>query len=224
MNYFELIQKVAVLPGVNLREPQSFDTLDSQVIKLKNAVNQALKSVYSCRDWKFRTREKVFQVSAGNKYFDWTNGKILAVSLQENSGEKTGLTYAPDCSSFFQYGKPFCYAVEFGKVILFPIPNSTYTCCIKYLTDYSAVSADGLTEKYELNLASDIPLIPAKFHDLIIYKSALNYFSRTAKKEYPYFLALFYERLNQAVMEDRGTIEDTASIEIIGRSPLNRRF
>lgn len=224
MNYFELVKKIAVLPGINLKEPQSFDTLDTQVIKIKNAVNQALRSVCSCWDWKFRIRKTTVELSADISKYEWNNGKILNVYIQKADTIPVKLKYMPDCTMFSQYGIPFCYTFESNNIIFYPNPNGDYICTIYYLTDNYTVSSDGQQEKAELVLATDLPIIPDKFQDLIIYKAALNFFSKQTKKEYPYYLLQYCERLVQAKSEDKGTSEDTPSIEIYGRTPLNRRF
>jgi hypothetical protein len=224
MNYFEIIKKVAVLPGVNLKEPQAFDTVDLQVIKIKNAVNNALKTICSCWDWNFRLKKKLITISPDIREYEWSDGRIINIYIQQNNENPFELVYEPNCSLLNQYGNPFCYSIEFDKIILFPTPYDSCTCIIYYLSDNLAVSGDGLTEKNLLEAATDLPVVPEKFQDILIYKAALNYFSKPAKKEYPYYLSQYYERLNQAKIEDKGTKSDTPSIELSGRSTFSKRF
>jgi len=224
MNYFEIVKKVALCPGINLKEPQVFDTSDSQIKKIKDAVNQALVSVCSCWDWKFRVKKTTFLTSPGVAEYSNVNGRITRVSLEKDQSSSIELAYDQSPSLVVQSGTPYSYGVEFARIVLYPVPTESKTVTVLYLTDKYALTGDGQTEKSQLELETDVPLIPEKFQDLIVHKAVLNYFARPAKKEYPYYLAQYCERLNQAKLEDRAVKDNTPSIEISGRSQFFKRF
>ncbi len=219
MNYFEIIKKVAVCPGINLKEPQAFDTIDLQIKKIKNAVNQALKSVCSCWDWRFRLRKSDFTTEIGVSEYNGVDGKITGI-VCDNSYH---LMYSSDISLIDRSGKPYCYTVNFGKITLYPTPSEISDISVYYLTDKYALSEE-LAEKNELESEEDTPIIPDKFQDLIVHKAVLNYFAKPSKKEYPYYLAQYCERLVQAKLEDKESKGNSPSIEISGRSQFLKRF
>jgi|GEM_PF-4061495 len=224
MNYFEIIKKVAVSPGINLKEPQGFDTIDPQINKIKIAINQALKSICSCWDWNFKIRKTAIQVVPGTKDYSGVNGKITNIYYEKDSDTSIELVFNPDLQVAEESGTPYSYGIGFENIVLTPVPTEAGNLAVYYLTDNLAMADDLLTEKAELELATDVPIIPEKFQDLIIYKAVLNFFSRPSKKEYPYYLAQYCERLVQAKTDDKGSLENTSSIEISGRQQFNKRF
>lgn len=224
MNYFEIIKKVAVSPGINLKEPQGFDTIDPQINKIKIAVNQALKSICSCWDWNFKIRKTILQVVPGLREYSGVNGKITNIYYEKNFNTTLELVFKPDLQLIGESGTPCSYGIESKNIVLTPIPVEAGDLTVYYLTDNFALSGDLLIEKAELEVAADVLIIPEKFQDLIIYKAVLNFFSKPSKKEYPYYLAQYCERLVQAKLDDKGTLENTSFIEISGRSPFNKRF
>jgi len=223
MNYFEIIKKVAVCPGINLKEPQVFDTSDSQIKKIKNAVNQALKSVCSCWDWNFRVKKTVFESVSGLSEYNGVGGNIFKVLCERDISTQYELTYSSDIDIMSRSGIPCSYKIRFGKIALYPTPSESKTVTVYYYTDKYAYT-DEQVEKEELEYETDVPLIPEKYQDLIVHKAVLNYFAKPSKKEYPYYLAQYCERLSQVKLDDRDSLGNTLSIEISGRSQLLKRF
>ena len=211
MNFYDIIKSFCRTNTVD-EQPPSFSATDEETLKKKQMLNNALAEIF-CEQWNFRKDSTTFQTVAGQSIYDMPAGII------EKQGVRVeGVTY-PLTNEKSPYnlatssGLPNRYYVQGSKLVLYPTPTDVRTVTVHYLNLMSGLSAEGIPQ-IGLTLETDVPNIPATFHDLIVSKAELAYIRDKARKNQPIAAANVQKRINQLIDLDRGTLEASPIITL----------
>ena len=205
MNYKQILDSSFRTKGVSEIPPTSFSDTRQETIEMKQLIQNSLDDIFS-EVWNFRKSTMTFPTVAGQASYDMPLGIIekSGVSIEGNTyplvNEKMpyGLTV--------QSGTPTKYYVQGDKIVLHPTPNSVKTVQIHYLNLMQGVAVDG-TLKEKMELETDSPNIPSRFHDLIVRKTELAYMRDRSDKNNAQAMADVKKRISQLTDLDRGTLE-----------------
>lgn len=123
------------------------------------SINAALHEIESEEDWPWYEASETLTTAAGTQSYnlasDWLRTREVKPA-NDYPLERNGIHQLEEWWPFGDSGQPSCYAIEQGKIYLFPIPNGVYSLTHRYV-------------KTEPDLASgsDTPLMPAQFHAAI---------------------------------------------------------
>lgn len=212
MNYKQIRDAVYRTKAVSQNPPTSFDSTLQEDIEIKQLIQNSLDDIFS-EVWNFRKSTMTFQTVIGQASYDMPLGIIekSGVSIEGNTyplvNEKAPYSLP------IQSGTPTKYYVQGDKLVLHPTPNAVKTVQVHYLNLMQGVDAEGnLKEKMELE--TDSPNIPSRFHDLIVRKTELAYMRDRADKNNAQAMIDVRKRINQLIDLDRGTLEASPIIII----------
>lgn len=194
MNYGQILIAFCRTNTVD-EQPPSFSATDSETLKKKQHINNALAEIFS-EEYNFRKDILTFQTVVGQSSYDRPNGTICKDGVVVN-----GYTYQYSTSNVYR-----SYKLVGSKIVLYPVPTAVQTIEVTYLILNSALSADG-TPQIGLNLETDKPNIPETFHDLIVKKAELFYMRDKPTKNNVQAKADIQKRISQLIDLDRGTLE-----------------
>ncbi len=178
-NFDDILKNVCVL--VHEEPPVNFDDDNPPFPEIKQYIKEILSEVCLRFPFTFRERKYTFQTTSGQKEYD------ISANVQLNSILKDGVRIEDTLLPLYfvkhsdldklseESGKPLRYSIFGGKLILDPIPDSSYSVQIKFLTQNCAFNSDKTEEKDNLEDAADVPLIPEKFIKVIEWGTASLY-------------------------------------------------
>ncbi|GEM_PF-4443439 len=166
-NYYDILKNVCVLAHED--KPASFLASESPYSEIKQYIKDIIEEVCSKFYWTFRERSLSLQTVAGQREYEFPEG-VAASGIIENGVRIEGTSlplyfmFHSDLDSFaLAGGKPYRYSVYSDKLILDPTPDKAYSLTIKYLTVNFAYNSDKTLEKPNLELETDVSIIPDRF-------------------------------------------------------------
>ena len=220
-NYFELCNDV--LEELYYEKAETFDELDTMVEgrRVKEMLNQAL--AYICNNesegWEFRNKDTQLILVPNMKAYDRPNGFI---EYMKYADEDIVLQYVENHKYLPNqcYGLPVQYYISNDMINLFPCPSETEdnkVIKIEYYTDNFAEDVCGLG-KPEMKHASDVPIIPARHRDILVWKVCADWRANDADRHYEHYEAKF-KRAYRALLEAcRRTLDKPRGLQILPQS------
>lgn len=165
MNYIGLVRELSKLTGVTAGAPASVVGTSGEAARYVEWIKRANHQIQSrWANWKFHWRQISLVADPAQQYIEVAElpddmasvdsarigGRVLAIDEYETShinpdssatGTPTTLTRMPD-----------------GRLRLFPIPQAAETLVIDYYRTPQTLAAN-----------DDVPLLPERFHDVIVY-------------------------------------------------------
>jgi len=166
-NYYDILKNVCVL--AHEEKPTSFAASDSFYGEIKQYIKDVIEEVCSKYYWTFRERTVSLQTVAGLREYDLPHGVVPSgmlengVRIEGNSSPLYFMFHNELDAIASTSGKPYRYSVYSDKIILDPTPDNVYSLTLKYLTVNFAFNADKTLEKENLQLETDICIIPDRF-------------------------------------------------------------
>lgn len=166
-NFYDILKNVCIL--AHEEAPSSFMDINDPYPEIKQYIKDTVEEVCSKFSWTFREKIYTLNTVATQRNYDLSSGLVPANILKD--GIRINDYYPP---LYFIYhndldkqvlssGKPYRYSVYGGKLILDPTPDDIYTLQIKYLTVNYAANSDGTQEKLNLDLETDMAIIPDRY-------------------------------------------------------------
>lgn len=154
----QLTVKVRQRCGVSSTDGAATDTI------VFGMLNAAVKRVALMHDWPWLEASESISVTAGTN--EYTPGATWRTTLRMYRDGYPDLEYRQprDMQGFIsdgQTGPPLMYTVERGKIVLAPIPDTSYTLTHVFIR----------TET-EIDDAADTPLVPTWAEDLVVAVAA----------------------------------------------------
>lgn len=154
----QLATKVRQRVGVTSADGAASDTI------VFGMLNAAVKRVALMHDWPWLEASETISVTAGTN--EYTPGNTWRTTLRLYRDGYPDLEYRQprDMQGFIsdgQTGPPLMYTVERGKIVLAPIPDTSYTLTHVFIR----------TET-EIDDAADVPLVPTWAEDLVVAVAA----------------------------------------------------
>jgi hypothetical protein len=205
MNYKQILDSSFRTKGVSEIPPTSFSDTRQETIEMKQLIQNSLDDIFS-EVWNFRKSTMTFQTVAGQASYDMPLGIIEKSGVSVEGNTYPLVNEKQPYSLTAQSGTPQRYYVQGDKLVLHPTPNAVKTVQIHYLNLMLGVDVDGeLKERMELE--TDSPNIPSRFHDLIVRKTELAYMRDRSDKNNAQAMADVKKRISQLTDLDRGTLE-----------------
>lgn len=221
-NYFDLCNEV--LEELYYEKVDTFEELDdiAEGVRVKRMLNQAL--AYICNNeneaWEFRNKNTQLIIVPGMQEYDRPNGYI---EFMKYTDEDIVLQYIND----FKYlpnnssGLPVLYYINNDKINLFPTPSQGQEdkiIRIEYYTDDFAEDCCGLG-KHEMKCETDVPIIPARHRDILIWKVCADWRGNDRDGHYEHYEAKF-KRAYRALLKDcTRTSDKPRGFNILGCEP-----
>lgn len=166
-NFYDILKNVCILAHEEL--PSSFNDVNDPYPEIKQYIKDTVEEVCSKFPWTFREKKYTFNTVANQREYALASG-MLASNILEDSvrivdyNKPLYFMFHQDLDQLMlSSGKPYRYSIYGSNLILDPTPDSAYAVQIKYLTTNYGLSADGLTEKVNLNLETDRTIIPERY-------------------------------------------------------------
>ncbi|OGI18957.1 MAG: hypothetical protein A2287_07170 [Candidatus Melainabacteria bacterium RIFOXYA12_FULL_32_12] len=218
-NFYDILQNVCILAHEEL--PSSFSDSSDPYPEIKQYIKNTVEEICSKFPWTFREKKYELTTTATQREYTLPTGLLAANILQDGiriesfSKPLYFMNHYDLDKLILSSGKPYRYSVYSGKLILDPTPDDVYNVQIKYLTANFATSADGLTEKSNLSLETDISIIPDR-HAKVIEWGTYSLYRQNFKPDEKYGLARnkFLEYLLDMQKEDGYGQDSSASINI----------
>lgn len=208
--YFDLCNDI--LEELYYEKVDTFEELDTiaEGRRVKKMLNQALS--YICNNeneaWEFRNKETEIVLVPGMKTYDRPNGFIQYMKypcLDLVLGYYEDHKYLPHNTT----GLPVGYYISNDKINFFPTPSESEDDVIikvEYYTDDFAEDSCGLG-KPEMKLANDVPIIPARHRDILIWKVCADWRGNDADGNYIHYQSKF-KRAYRALCKDCRRTQD----------------
>lgn len=166
-NFYDILKNVCLL--AHEETPSSFLSDEEPYNELKQHIKNTLEEVCSRFPWTFRERKHVFSTVAAQREYSLPAGAVVSNMLKNGvriNDYTSPLYFVPHEELdmlLSTSGKPYRYSVFSGELILDPVPDDVYTVQIKYLTTHFASDNSGVVTKPNLELESDICIIPDRY-------------------------------------------------------------
>jgi hypothetical protein len=178
-NFYDILKNVCLL--VHEEPPLSFSDDTSPYPEIKQYIKDTLSEVCLRFPFTFRERKYSFETVSGQGEYDISENAEMKSILKDGvriEGATQPLYFInhSELDKFSQgSGKPLRYSVYSGKLILDPVPDSSYTIQVKSLTQNCAYNSDKTEEKENLADETDVPLLPERFFKVIEWGAASLY-------------------------------------------------
>ncbi len=216
--YFDLCNDV--LEELYYEKAETFEELDTMAEgrRVKKMLNQALS--YICNNenqgWEFRNKGTQLILVPNMNTYDRPNGYI---EYMKYTDEDIVLQYVEDHKYLpnVSYGLPVMYYISNDMLNLYPTPSEgqgNKVIKIEYYTDNFAEDACGLG-KPDMKFASDVPIIPPRHRDILIWKVCADWRGNMADGHYAHYESKF-KRAYRALLEDcRRTKDKPRGLQIL---------
>lgn len=217
MIYFELIQSVS---RVKLdKTPATFiETSNKKYNLILEEINNTLEDFFLNDAHNFRRKSSTFNTVVNQQTYTNVDGLILkdGFLIKNDDLSKSKLLYSHDYEQFLlnstsSTGKPQYYTIFNDKIWLLDIPDKIYEITVLYDTDSWAKTTLGV-EKKVLELETDEPNFPEKYHTILKYGALMRLYYNNNEKLAKY-TQLYNNKLKQISTESRGTREATSTIK-----------
>jgi hypothetical protein len=196
-NYFELTNKV--LTALKLETVATFgsltDTIHLSVMQALNTINDEVVNMDSER-WLFREKVTVTPIVANQYSYDLPSGIVDSIQIE---GVSKQLFFEYDWKELENIeGTPDRFYVTGGKYYLWPHPTADFTgrdITVYYRIDKPATDALGVA-KEEMTLATDVSIIPVKFHNVLLFGACWDVKGRPEQGRYQHFSTRYKNWIN----------------------------
>lgn len=191
-SYFDILKNVCTL--AHEEEPLGFSSADNPYAEIKLCIKNTVEEICSRYKWSFRERINSLNTQAGVKEYSFPTGAETQNILENGvriEGVSTPLMFVfhEDMDKFYSAsGKPCRYSVYAGKIIFYPVPDRVYSIQVKYLTSNFAYNSSKTVEKSNLDLETDVCIIPDRFIKTVEW-GALALYRQNYKPDNKYSLA-----------------------------------
>ncbi len=190
MNFLELINKC--LLELNYRQVGNFSELvkndHKKIMTILNIVNQ---EICNSENWDFLLRKTTLDITADTSEVENNvNGRILHVFID---GKK--YNYIREIEPFLSGNLSDRVYTSYSDKLLFPKSSQNRTAEIVYYTKNCVKALDG-TEKDEMTIETDYPLIPMPFaQQLLVYGTCLRVKANPSYIRFSYWISMYKEAL-----------------------------
>lgn len=183
-----------------IRSIGNFPANDTRITDavINREINRALKRIAMIHDWPWLQTEKTIITSASRASYALPDDFLRLISLRfTDTTVPVNLTQRSkqEVDAVPGLGQPHIYSIWSGNVKLAPTPSGTYTLCLSYISQESALTND-----------SDVPLIPDYWNNGVI-DGALVELLRTAARTDE--AALSEQRFEQWVTETQDNVRQS---------------
>lgn len=228
MNFLELVQGVCVETDFPVPTVWS-ECVELHHTKIKMNINNVLTMVCASivDKWKFLEETYAYTTVVNNNSISIPAymGTVRNVEILNITTDKYHeLNFSQNVERITQNtstGTPNSYTVYEGKILISPIPDDTFSLKIHYYSDYFArASSLDIVGKKKLTLHTDVPKIPDKFHEVLVFGGAMYYIGKVDDPQYQHTKQLFDDAYRNLRGEWKRSKEDFQRINI-GKSPRN---
>lgn len=166
-NFYDILKNVCTL--LHEETPGAFNSTGRPYPEIKQYIKTVIDEVCSKYPWTFREKKYTFNTVVAQREYTLPSG-CAAINIIKDGIRVSGVAQPlyfvlhSDLDILAQAsGKPNKYSVYASKLILDPTPDAVYSVQLKYLTSNYATTSDGATEKANLELETDISIIPERF-------------------------------------------------------------
>lgn len=216
-NYFELCNDI--LEELYYERVSTFTELDeiAEGRRVKKMLNQALS--YICNNenqaWEFRNKSTQIVLVPGMKEYDRPNGFI---EYMKYGNQDLVLSYYKEHKYLPQNttGLPTGYYISDDKINFFPTPSEAeddVLINVQYYTDNFAEDCCGLG-KPEMKYEKDVPIIPARHRDILIWKVCADWRANDRDGHYEHYQSKFKKAYRALKMDCARTLDKPQGFSI----------
>lgn len=219
-NFFELCNDI--LDELYYEQVDSFDELDdlTEGRRVKKELNRALTMICNNENsnWQFREVNTPIITVAGQSEYERPNGFIHWIKRDD---ENIVLTYVdehkyyPDNTT----GDPVQYWMDNERIRLFPIPSRDgLQLNVHLYTNDCAMDCNGVL-KPEMEYACDVPIIPNKHRNILIYRVCADWRANDGDAKTQYYDRKYREAYRAMKMDCVQSEDYPSGLEIMDTTP-----
>ena len=205
MNFLQLVQRLRMEAGVSGTGPVSVVAQTGEMAELVTWIQAAYQDIQNLRpNWRFMQDEFTFPMIAGVKIYlptavsldDLATWLTDDIRVYSSEGDEDAITYEPWADfrairdiGTIPTGRPMHFSIKPDNSIVFwPTPDDDYTCRGEYIRIPDELSGN-----------TDTPIIPARYHMLIVWRALAQYGAALAADEKYNHAVIEYRRLMRAM-------------------------
>lgn len=219
-NFFELCNDI--LDELYYEQVDSFDELDdlTEGRRVKKELNRALTMICNNENsnWQFREVDTPIITVAGQSEYERPNGFIRWIKRDD---ENIVLTYVdehkyyPDDTT----GDPVQYWMDNERIRFFPVPSRDGVQLNVHLyANDCAMDCNGVL-KPEMECACDVPIIPNKHRNILIYRVCADWRANDGDAKTQYYDRKYREAYRAMKMDCIQTEDYPSGLEIMDTTP-----
>lgn len=219
-NFFDLCNDI--LDELYYERVDSFEELNNitEGRRVKKELNRALTMICNNENsnWQFREVDSPIITVAGQSEYERPNGFIRYIKRDD---ENIVLTYVeehkyyPDDTT----GDPVQYWMDNEKIRFFPIPDrDNVQLNVHLYTNDCAMDCNGVL-KPEMESGCDVPIIPNKHRNILIYRVCADWRANDADAKSQYYDRKYREAYRAMKMDCIQTEDYPSGLDIMHNSP-----
>ena len=218
-NFFDLCNDI--LDELYYERVDSFEELDNltEGRRVKKELNRALVMICNNENsnWQFREVDSPIITVAGQSEYERPDGFIRYIKRDD---ENIVLTYVeehkyyPDDTT----GDPVQYWMDNERIRFFPIPDRDIQLNVHLYTNDCAMDCNGVT-KPEMEYACDVPIIPNKHRNILIYRVCADWRANDGDAKSQYYDRKYREAYRAMKMDCIQTEDYPSGLDIMHNSP-----
>lgn len=219
-NFFDLCNDI--LDELYYERVDSFEELDNltEGRRVKKELNRALVMICNNENvnWQFKEVDNPLITVEGQLEYEKPNGHIRYI---KRHNENYILTYVDEHQYYpdSNMGNPVQYWMDAEKIRLFPIPDETgIQLDIHNYTNDCAMDCNGVL-KPEMEYGCDVPLIPNKHRNILIYRVCADWRANDADAKSQYYDRKYREAYRAMKMDCVQTEDYPSGLDIMGNTP-----
>lgn len=219
-NFMDLCNDI--LDELYYEQVKDFSELDNltEGRRVKKELNRALTMICNNENtnWQFKEVDSPLITVEGQTHYEKPNGHIRYLKRPDNQlvlNYVEAHKYMNDNTT----GDPVLYWMDGEEIRLFPTPSVTgLQIDIHNYTNDCAMDCNGIT-KPEMECACDVPLIPNKHRNILIYRVCADWRANDADAKSQYYDRKYREAYRAMKMDCVQTEDYPSGLDIMGGIP-----
>lgn len=219
-NFMDLCNDI--LDELYYEQVDNFEDLDNltEGRRVKKELNRALTMICNNENtnWQFKEVDSPLITVEGQTHYEKPNGHIRYLKRPDNQlvlNYVEAHKYMNDNTT----GDPVLYWMDGETIRLFPTPSETgVQIDIHNYTNDCAMDCNGIT-KPEMEYACDVPLIPNKHRNILIYRVCADWRANDADAKSQYYDRKYREAYRAMKMDCVQTEDYPSGLDIMGGIP-----